>query len=101
GVEVDRRAAQEAGVLVGEAAHFGVEAEAGHAEVAKPVRQRDVDGARIAAHGELASGTDVARDAEDSREIVAGAEGDERQRTVGEVELAHGEVERAVAAADD
>src|SRR5450755_372943 len=81
--------------------HDGIESQPGDSEVALAVRCCDVDGASTAAENHIASFANLARNTEDLGEVVAGSERNDSENAAPEVELANGEVNGAIAAADD
>src|SRR5262249_26211043 len=53
------------------------------------------------ADDQLAGGVDVAGDVEDAGQVIARSEGNEAERSLRQVEVPNGQVQRPVAAADD
>jgi serine protease Do len=99
-VQIHHRTAQDLHVLR-VCGHDRIESESGDAEVTNPVRGGDVNVARVAIENHIACCTNFARDTEDCREVVAGSEGEDSENPAPEVELSNGEVDGAIASADN
>ena len=99
-VEIDRRSAQPLHFFIRIAGHDGIEAQAGDAGVAKIVGQGEVHPAHVSIHGDLARFAQVARNAENAREVVTRTERDDGQRAARQIEITNGQVHCPVPAAN-